>query len=412
MRKYLFYTILLSLSLFLSACGPSKSEIQTMIDKALTTIPTQTAYPTYTLQPTKVIITSTATMQAPTEIPMSEKLITYIVDDVVYAINLDTLEKHRLVEGYGNITLITWSPDGESLYFCENINENSSRVYVLDYANRQIKPIFDYQGGINNILVSPTGDYLLFNTGEPNRDIYLFDFYDSSQIKVATHPLPDYGAIWSPDGKVIYYISEQPSNREIYKYEIDTQKETRITKSPETEILIGFDPISKNLYFSKCGSKPGYKVRSLGTGELFTVQNICTLNVMTGDAIKEFTPKNDDIWYPYCKLTYDGINLICKIESLNSYTLSTDEKSIQYKISTAVSIFSMSPFRKINTFEIMENEISSLLISSDGTKMVISTFNDVVETKYYVYMINLSDVSNKILLQTEASVINSLNLRP
>jgi hypothetical protein len=70
MKKVFFLFIV---SLLLSSCAPSESTIQTPLAATLASIPTQTAYPTYTAQATLPAIIVTATPLPFTPTPASTK---------------------------------------------------------------------------------------------------------------------------------------------------------------------------------------------------------------------------------------------------------------------------------------------------------------------------------------------------
>ncbi len=80
---------------------------------------------------------------------------------------------------------------------------------------------------------SPDGKMIVFVSGrDGNGEIYIMNADGSGQINLTNNPADDFNASWSSDGKTIVFTSDRDGNYNIYIMNIDGSDQVNLTNDP------------------------------------------------------------------------------------------------------------------------------------------------------------------------------------
>ncbi len=113
-----------------------------------------------------------------------------------------------------------WSPDGKHLAF----GDGNHRLWLLDIASgRTTQVAEDPYNEIHDQSFSPDGRWLAYSLTGANqqRGIYLYSL-ESARARRVSEPLAnDFGPVFSPDGKYLYFVSSRHENPTLSESEFD-----------------------------------------------------------------------------------------------------------------------------------------------------------------------------------------------
>lgn len=149
---------------------------------------------------------------------------------------------------------LTWSPDGKKVALsAKSSGYDVIHIIDIDTKDEEVLPI-NLQA-IHSVTWSNDGKFLAFvGQNDKQSDIYLYDFADGKSVNLTNDIFSDSDPSWSIDNKAIYFSSDQgslpndiktetyfkmvengESQRDIFKYELDNKKKTRITDLPYSD---------------------------------------------------------------------------------------------------------------------------------------------------------------------------------
>jgi Tol biopolymer transport system component len=165
-----------------------------------------------------------------------------------------------------------WMPDSIGLVV-SIVRDEKVQIVLTDREGSWPRRLVDAPGDVWNVRPSPDGRYLLF-THRPLDDLNRLDIWlvevESGQIRELTNTPKrrNWGAVWSPDGGQIAFISERSGFNEVWLVEPDGSNERQVSQ-------VGAD--IADLEWSPDGSQIACTVNRQGAFEL------AILSVDTGE---------------------------------------------------------------------------------------------------------------------------------
>lgn len=184
------------------------------------------------------------------------------------------------VPGVGAISNPAWSPDGRSIAFSGQ-KGGITDIYQLDLASGNVRQLTDDRYGDIQPSWSPDGRMIAFSTERgPRTDLASLEYgklgiavldVESGEIvrlplfETARHINP----LYSPDGKVIYFISDPDGISNIYSYALETGEMKRLTNLATG--VAGITDLSPAMSLSTSSGRIAYSVFSDGGWDIYAL---------------------------------------------------------------------------------------------------------------------------------------------
>ncbi|HET6566346.1 MAG TPA: peptidase S9 [Rhodothermales bacterium] len=160
----------------------------------------------------------------------------------VYNVDKSGVERHIAVKGIGAISNPAWSPDGKTIAF-SGIEGGISDLYLLDVESQTVRQLTRDRYSDFEPTWSPDGKTLAFMTdeGPGGTDFKTLDYGEprlaiidvASQEKQVYAPFGDrvlyHNPQFSPDGRSLFFISDQDGFKDVYRLSLDDGQTYRIT---------------------------------------------------------------------------------------------------------------------------------------------------------------------------------------
>ena len=151
---------------------------------------------------------------APRFSPDSQKVIMSMAiegDSDIYEMNLKTRIVKRLTKNAAINTSPCYSPDGKKVVFNSD-RGGSQQLYLMDADGKNVKRISFGQGRYATPVWSPRGDYIAF-TKILGKEFYIGVMHpDGTGEKLLTKGYLVEAPTWAPNGRVLIYFKQKPSN--------------------------------------------------------------------------------------------------------------------------------------------------------------------------------------------------------
>ncbi|MFY7672061.1 TolB family protein [Tenacibaculum sp. MEBiC06402] len=164
------------------------------------------------------------------------KLELYTCKNDIFIYNSRTKETIDITENIvGVANYPSWSHDGKSVIFTSNhLGNNQLFKYELD--SKKIMQLTDSNANNERGELSPNGKLLVYSSDyfeKGNQDILVKNLENGDIKNISKSPGIELIARFSHDGNKIFFGTNQDDNWEIYFYNSDTEKQTRLTTSNE-----------------------------------------------------------------------------------------------------------------------------------------------------------------------------------
>jgi hypothetical protein len=151
------------------------------------------------------------------------------------------VERRVRVPGVGGITHIAWSPDGRTMAF-SGMAGGLSDLYLLDLSAGTVRQLTNDRYADVQPAWSPDGRTIAFSTDRGSQTDFttmVFSPLQLATIDVASGRVSVFSPFsrgkninpqYSPDGRSLYFISDQDGFSDIYRLEIATGATARVTR--------------------------------------------------------------------------------------------------------------------------------------------------------------------------------------
>ena len=164
-----------------------------------------------------------------------------------------------------------WSPNGRYLAYASNENAAFFDIYVMDMRTQQRWQLTDHPANDTAPTWSPGGTEIAFISDRSGKyRVYKTDI-NGEKVSQLTKGGDDWGPAWSPDGKWIVYNTLQP-DRFVYLYitSADGKKPRALARAAEKGRNATWSPDSKKVVFSswELGMGPKIVIIDVESGQL------------------------------------------------------------------------------------------------------------------------------------------------
>jgi hypothetical protein len=156
-------------------------------------------------------------------------------------VNSGNIERRIRVPELGAISNIAWSPDGQTIAFSGQ-KAGLADLFLLNVASGQVRQLTNDRYGDIQPTWSPDGKTIAFSSDRgptTNFETMTFSDLQLATIDVASSRITVYSPFahgkhlnpqYSPDGKSLFFISDQDGFCDIYRMDIASQAVSRITR--------------------------------------------------------------------------------------------------------------------------------------------------------------------------------------
>ncbi len=155
----------------------------------------------------------------------------------IYVADASSGLTERLTEVEVDALYPRWSPDGLQLVFiCRFSLTTAGEICRLNVATRQVHQLTDNLNADGSPVWSPDGRLLAFvSDRERNYEIYIMDAESGETRRLTYDREVDIAPAWSPDGTQIAFTSARDGNFELYLINSDGTGTRRLTHTPQME---------------------------------------------------------------------------------------------------------------------------------------------------------------------------------
>jgi TolB protein len=148
-----------------------------------------------------------------------------------------------------------WSPDGASLVFQSNRNDDNSEIYIMKADGTGIRRVTHHPATDQTPIWSPDGARIVFQSDrDGNRELYSVAPDGSDLVKLTDHPGEDSHPKFSPDGSRIIFDSDRADiggATQIYEMNPDGSHVQRVTHYEETDSYASISPNGVKVLFRR-----------------------------------------------------------------------------------------------------------------------------------------------------------------
>jgi TolB protein len=182
-------------------------------------------------------------------------------------------EPTRLTTDGGFKQHLQWSPDGKKILLTR-IHEGKMALWVMDGDGKNLKrllpehrePHFDGHFSPDGKKIVYVYDQLQGTNGKLRINVCAADGSDDKTL--IPHKAFEESPRWSPDGKLVLWVSTRGKNPDLYTVDADGKKEKRLTGDPAYDLHPAWSPDGKTIAFTsaRSGRQKLFLMNADGTG--------------------------------------------------------------------------------------------------------------------------------------------------
>jgi Tol biopolymer transport system component len=247
--------------------------------------------------------------------------------DALYIYDLSSEKYEQYKFGLDGIFSTSWSPRGDEIAFVGQ-KDGASDIYLFSLNTKKITNITDdvfsdkdpswSPDGQKIVFTSDRGDYPLgkfppaaFDISRhdfQNDDLYIMNRDGSDLTRLTDSETAESGAIFTPDGKRLAYVSELNGISNIYMYNLETHDSYPVTNLISGAFQLSWDRQAQKLAFTSF-----YK----GGWDIFLIKNpldLETVNLIPTIFFKQLAQGNKTVVQPAVASHVDSTSVIKKSE--------------------------------------------------------------------------------------------------